>query len=82
MIPHSYNSVILLASAMLCAVRLRPQHPAFASEAIFTACLFLLALASLYLWAMAYSRAQAKSRLRRPDLLAKALYKRTSTNHK
>ncbi len=77
---HAYNSLILLASAMLCAVRLRPHHALFASEAIFTACLFLLALASLYLWAMAYSRAQAKTRRRRQDLLLRSVYRRASTN--
>ncbi len=80
MIPHHLNSLVLLASAMLCAVRLRPQHPAFGPEAIFTACLFLLALASLWLWAMAYSRAQAKTRRRRQDLLLRSVYRRASTN--
>jgi hypothetical protein len=80
MIPHRFNATTLLVAGVVCTVRLSPASPHFTGESVFTLCLLLASLASLWAWMLDYSRAQQKNRRRRTDLLIRAIYRRASKN--
>ena len=80
-LPHHFNAALLSITGLACAVRLSPAAPDFIGAAISTAILLLLALASLWRWAIHYANRQRKLRRKqmRADLLRRSIYRRAST---